>query len=70
MTYPPDVMVERTDGETTGRIDSGRQTEPEDGGAMEAVGTYESGDDVVFYDSENPLAWVQSRLTLSLEEMA
>ncbi len=33
-----------------------------------AVGTYEADDGVVFYDTENPLAWVQSRVTVPLEE--
>lgn len=40
--------------------------EPE---AVAAVGTYEEDDDTVFYDTENPLAWVQADQTVDLEEM-
>jgi len=33
-----------------------------------AVGTYEADDAVVFYDTENPLAWVQTRVAVPLDE--
>jgi hypothetical protein len=33
------------------------------------VGTYETDDGTVFYDTENPLAWLQSAETVSPEEM-
>jgi hypothetical protein len=36
--------------------------------AVAGVGTYEADDAVVFYDTENPLAWVQSRVTVALDE--
>jgi hypothetical protein len=36
---------------------------------MDAVGTYETGDGVVLYDTENPLAWVQSPTAVRLKEM-
>jgi ribosomal protein S16 len=62
-------MSDSADGETTGRIDSGICTAPADSSAIEAVGTYESGESTVFYDTENPLAWVQSGETVTLEEM-
>ena len=62
-------MTESTDRETTGSTDSGFRTAPGESTAVEAVGTYESGDVVVFYDTENPLAWAQSRVTVELEEM-
>lgn len=39
-----------------------------DNAAIGAVGIYEEDDAVVFYHSENPLAWVQSRVTVPLEE--
>jgi hypothetical protein len=61
-------MTDTTDGETE-RPDRGIRTTPEDSEALQAVGTYESGDGVVFYDTENPLAWVQSGVTLPLGEM-
>lgn len=62
-------MSDSADQETTGRTDSGIRTTPADSNAVRAVGTYESGDSVVFYDTENPLAWIQSRETVKLEEM-
>jgi hypothetical protein len=34
------------------------------------VGVYESDDGVVLYDTENPLAWIQSPLAVTTEEMA
>lgn len=52
-------MTDTTDGETPGGI-----ADAADG----AVGTYEADDAVVFYDTENPLAWVQSRVTVPLDE--
>jgi hypothetical protein len=51
-------MTDTTDGEHPGTVD----------GMDGAVGTYEADDAVVFYDSENPLAWVQSRVTVRLDE--
>ncbi len=44
------------------------RTVPDESAAVEAVGTYEADGAVVFYDSENPLAWVQSQVTVTLEE--
>jgi len=52
-------MTDTMDGETPGA--------PADA-ADGAVGTYEADDAVVFYDSENPLAWVQSQVTVMLDE--
>lgn len=62
-------MTDTTDRETTGRTDSKKRTAPGEDATVEGVGTYESGDDIVFYDTENPLAWVQSGSTVALEEM-
>lgn len=61
-------MTEGTDRETAGGSDSeaSQAVEPD---AVEAVGAYEEDDNVVFYDSENPLAWVQASETVRLEEM-
>lgn len=42
-------------------------------GVVDAVARteyYESDDGVVFYDSENPLAWIQADSTLALPETA
>jgi hypothetical protein len=52
-------MTDTMDGETPGGIA---------GGAVGAVGTYEADGAVVFYDTENPLAWVQSGVTVALDE--
>lgn len=62
-------MTDTTDRETTGRTDSERRTGPEGDTTVGGIGTYESGDDIVFYDTENPLAWVQSGAAVTLEEM-
>ncbi|ELY60220.1 hypothetical protein C491_02950 [Natronococcus amylolyticus DSM 10524] len=40
-------------------------SEPEGTATIEA---YEIEDGVVFYDAENPLAWVEANRTLTLEE--
>ena len=34
------------------------------------IESYETDDGVVFYDAENPLAWVETSRTLSLTELA
>ena len=34
------------------------------------IESYEIEDGVVFYDAENPLAWVETTQTLTLEELA
>lgn len=34
------------------------------------IESYETDEGVVFYDAENPLAWVETTQTLSLEELA
>ena len=35
-----------------------------------SIESYETDDGVVFYDAENPLAWVETSRTLCLEELA
>lgn len=45
--------------------------EPERGDeSAVAVEVYETDDGVVFYDAENPLAWIQTDATVGLEEAA
>ncbi|MEF8786794.1 MAG: hypothetical protein V5A45_12745 [Haloarculaceae archaeon] len=64
-------MSEGTDRETARSSDSevtARSTAPEPE-SVAAVGAYEEDDDTVFYDTENPLAWVQADRTVQLEEM-
>nr|WP_092928842.1 hypothetical protein [Natrinema hispanicum] len=34
------------------------------------IESYETDDGVVFYDAENPLAWVETSRTLTLEDLA
>ncbi|WP_049923011.1 DUF7331 family protein [Halopiger djelfimassiliensis] len=34
------------------------------------IESYETDDGVVFYDAENPLAWVETTRTLTLEDLA
>ncbi|WP_171814649.1 DUF7331 family protein [Halopiger xanaduensis] len=36
----------------------------------ETIEAYETDDGVVFYDAENPLAWVETSRTLALDEVA
>lgn len=35
-----------------------------------SIESYETEDGVVFYDAENPLAWVETSRTLTLSELA
>jgi hypothetical protein len=48
----------------------GVEREPTEDGALEATGAYETDGSVVLYDTEQPLAWVQSDNAVSLDEMA
>lgn len=59
-------MTEGMDG-ADGRSDV--EVTVKDAEPMDAVGTYETGDGVVLYDTENPLAWVQSPTAVRLKEM-
>lgn len=50
------------------RMDDGeRDGEPI---GVATIESYETDDGVVFYDAENPLAWVEASQTLALEELA
>ncbi|NHN47578.1 hypothetical protein G9464_08210 [Halostella sp. JP-L12] len=42
---------------------------PEPAG-VDSVEAYETEEGVVFYDAENPLAWLETSQTLSLREQA
>ncbi len=61
------MVSDQTESGTAGGTDSEARTSG-DGGAVAGVGTYEADDTVVFYDTENPLAWVQSQVTVTLDE--
>lgn len=51
---------------TQDRTDASR---PESADAVAATELYETDAGVVLYDSHNPLAWIQARSTLRLDEM-
>ncbi len=48
----------------------GDAPEPAQSDAVQTTEAYETEEGVVFYDAENPTAWLQARATLELEEMA
>jgi len=50
----------------TGRTTSDRTAGD---GRLEATGVYETAGDVVLYDTEHPLAWVQANNAVELAEM-
>lgn len=60
-----DVPTRIDDDETTDRSEP--RSEPEGTATIEA---YETEDSIVFYDAENPLAWVETSRTLTLKELA
>jgi hypothetical protein len=55
------------DGRARGRERSDEQSPPTDG---VRVGAYEVDDGVVFYDVDNPLAWVEAARAVPLSERA
>lgn len=59
-------MVDRTE---TPAEEKRRETTAEDG-ALDATGVYEIASDVVLYDTEDPLAWIQGDNAVKLTEMA
>lgn len=62
-------MTEGTD-RTTDPEKEARTTDSEESNAQaEAVGTYETGEETVFYDTENPLAWIQTAGAVRLDDM-
>jgi hypothetical protein len=58
-----DVSIRANEDEVANRGEP--SSEPEGTATIEA---YEIEDGVVFYDAENPLAWVETNRTLTLEE--
>jgi hypothetical protein len=55
----------RADQDSTGRIPGAPATD-----AVETTESYETEEGVVFYDAENPLAWIKTETVFDLEEMA
>ena len=43
---------------------------PYDSSGLDTIESYETDEGVVFYDAENPLAWVETSRPLSLDEVA
>jgi hypothetical protein len=62
-------MSKGTDRETARGSESEVSTQAIEPEAVAAVGAYEEDEDTVFYDTENPLAWVQTDQTVDLKEM-
>lgn len=57
--------------DTTSKQDSGGdRPEPIVADAVEATESYETEEGVVFYDAENPLAWIQVEHVVDLTEVA
>lgn len=54
----------RADQDSTGRIPG-----PAAADAVETTESYETEEGVVFYDAENPLAWIQAETVFDLEGM-
>lgn len=51
------------------RADASR-SEPAVSDAIAATETYETDEGVVFYDADNPLAWMQAGATVRLDDAA
>ena len=47
----------------------GAEPEPVESDAVQSTEAYETDDGVVFYDAQNPTAWLQARAPLNLKEM-
>lgn len=48
----------------------GRDRTPTEPDGLESVEAYETDNGIVFYDADNPLAWMEAGDTVSLEEHA
>ena len=49
---------------------AGEPSEPAVADAVESTESYQTEEGVVFYDAENPLAWMQATEVIDLEEVA
>lgn len=60
------------DSDATAEQDSaaGHDVGPELADAIQQTEAYETDEGVVFYDAENPLAWMQAAEVLDLQELA
>lgn len=57
----------RTDDDNGRTDDSIRRGEP---ASIATIESYETDESIVFYDAENPLAWVETSQTLPLKDLA
>jgi hypothetical protein len=55
---------------TTGDGETGRIAEPAVSEAVRSTESYEVRNGVVFYDADNPLAWLQADHAVDLDEAA
>jgi hypothetical protein len=53
-----------------GRHDRPADRTPDEPDALASIEAYETEDGVVFYDAENPLAWLESSVSVSLMDSA
>lgn len=49
---------------------AGERPDPVVTDAVETTESYQTEEGVVFYDAENPLAWIQAESVVDLEEVA
>ncbi|MFC6726586.1 hypothetical protein ACFQE1_19895 [Halobium palmae] len=73
-------MTDHADDGRWERTDAARPNQTVDAGAVDAHGasdggaatveSYEADEGTVFYESENPLAWMQSSKTVTLQDSA
>lgn len=57
-----------TDHAESGHVDGSRDGNAEDGNC--SVEAYETDDGTVLYDAWNPLAWIESSVTVTIDEAA
>jgi len=67
MPYQAVTMSNDADSEQWDRADASRPEQQETEG-VSTVEAYEIDGGVVFYDAENPLAWVETTTTVQLSE--
>lgn len=60
-------MSDNVQGDAAGRTERDR-SEPGASEAVQATETYRTDGGTVFYDADNPLAWMQTESPLSLRE--
>ena len=68
MTYPDIVMSDHGSSERWDSPD-GERPEPGVPDGVDTVERYDVDDGVVFYDSENPLAWVEATQAIQLSKV-